>query len=270
MAREMLPYLPVLSKLKISSAKLWGIGRPQFIPSLLLFLFSTLVSTAQPATPLSATEILQRMDEAGKRVPTFSPYSEVRRYVLRNIRFKRRAEMRVRVIHRPESPPHFEVLQVAGSEDVHRRVFEMLLEGEAELSRHPPAERSLTSSNYDVELLGTETISGRLCHVLKLVPRRKSRYLLQGRAWIDTASFGLVRLEGRPTMSLSFWVGKPLIVQEFREVRGVWVAADSHTTASTKLLGTTELIIERREHQTLPHPPAVAAVLSPRPLRAAQ
>lgn len=213
----------------------------------------SMAGTSDALVPLSPAQILQKMEENAKTAQRAVAYTEVRRYALRNDRFKRQAEMNVRVVHRAAASD-FEVLQVVGSEDVYRRVFKKVLEGEAELSRLPAAESGLTHANYEVELLGTETIQSRRCYVLQLLPRRKSKYLLQGRAWIDVAAYSLVRLEGRPTASLSLLVGKPLIVRSFMQVTGTWVAAHSQTTSSTRLLGTTELTIEHRDHLVLDTP----------------
>jgi hypothetical protein len=73
------------------------------------------------------------------------------------------------------------------------------------------------------------------------------------------ATFNLVRLEGRPTASLSFWAGKPFIVQEFKEVSGTWIVAESRSTSKTRLLGTTELTIKYGDRQILDAPSNIAA-----------
>jgi hypothetical protein len=139
------------------------------------------------------------------------------------------------------------VLQVSGLEEIFRRI----LEGEAALSRLPGDEKSVNEANYNFSLIGAEIHRGRECYVLQLAPRRKSKYLLQGRAWIAADTFDLVRIEGTPSASLGFWVGRPFISQEFTERDGAWVLLESHSTASTRLLGSTELSIVHREHTVL-------------------
>jgi hypothetical protein len=104
-----------------------------------------------------------------------------------------------------------------------------------------------------------EALDNRQCYLLEVKPRRKSKYLLQGRAWIDMATFNLVRLEGRPTASLSFWAGKPFIVQEFKEVSGTWIIAANRSTSKSRLLGTTELTIEHSDRQLIDAPSKIAA-----------
>jgi len=207
----------------------------------------TPAANGDASVPLFTKEVLQRLEENYESRPRSSASIEVRHYMLRNARFKRESEMDVQVIRRADGALDFKVLKVSGSE----QIFKRILEGEAALSRLPVRERSLTASNYEFKLLGTESVRSNRCYVLQLIPRRKSKYLLQGRAWFDTETLGLVRLEGRPVASISLWVGKPLIVQEFEQLNGAWTAVGSHTTASTRILGTTELSIEHRDHHVL-------------------
>ena len=199
---------------------------------------------------LSASEVLHKYEEKAKRGQPTTEYTEIRRYVLRNAHFTRAAEMDVRVVRRADGALDFTIMRASGSEQIFRRI----LEGEKAFNRLPAAERSLEDANYEVRLRGTEKINGRNCYVLQLLPRRASKYLLQGHAWIDAETFGLVKLEGRPTASISFWVGKPRIVREFREHQGAWVASVSRTISSTRLLGISELCIEHTDHQVLDSP----------------
>ena len=93
---------------------------------------------------LSGPEILQQMEQSSKLAHSASPYTEVRRYSLRNERFKRESEMDVRATHGERGTTSFEVLNVIGSEDIYRRVFTKLLEGETQLSTRPTTETALT------------------------------------------------------------------------------------------------------------------------------
>ena len=117
-------------------------------------------------------------------------YSETRRYILHNDCFNRQAEMDVRAIHREDGASDFAVLRVSGFE----QIFKRILEGEAALSRLPSSERNLISANYAFKLSDIEKVNSQNCYVLSITPRRKSKYLLQGRAWIDTATFRLVKI----------------------------------------------------------------------------
>ena len=82
-----------------------------------------------------------------------------------------------------------------------------------------------------------------------LKPKRGSKYLIEGKAWIDPNENAIVRVEGRTAKSVSFWIGKPHIIQEFRKVGDVWVSASNRSTSDVKLLGHTELYVEFVNYQ---------------------
>jgi hypothetical protein len=102
----------------------------------------------------------------------------------------------------------------------------------------------VTSANYRIRLVGEEVVRGRPCEVLELIPRRKSPHLLRGRAWVDAKDYSLVRIEGRPSASLSFLAGRPMIVRDYENIYGFAFAKRSHALSDSLLLGTTELTIE--------------------------
>src|SRR5258708_3895385 len=156
--------------------------------------------------------------------------------------------MLVRVEYRKGQGKVFQVLASDGAEGISRRVFDKLLAGEAEGSHKNNVDRNLRAQNYGVRLLGQESCEGRRCYVLELVAKAKSKYLLNGKAWIDVEDFAVVRMEGRTAASLSFWVGKPYIVQEFQKVGEFWMASRNASRSETRLLGTSDLTIESSEY----------------------
>lgn len=102
----------------------------------------------------------------------------------------------------------------------------------------------MNSSNYAMKVTGEDTVGGRRCVVLQMTPRARKSFLLNSRIWVDATDFGLVRIEGKPSVSPSFFVGNPTIVREYTRVAGFALATRSHATTSSFLLGTTEIIID--------------------------
>jgi len=87
---------------------------------------------------------------------------------------------------------------------------------EADASLPPEkARHDITAINYKVRLLGNEVIAGRSCYILELAPRMKNRFLIIGKAWVDSDSYGVVRIEDQFAASLSILVGAPRIKEEF-------------------------------------------------------
>ena len=214
--------------------------------SLLCWLAASGAAPPQPEpVALTAEQIVCRATRAeDRRRELVVEYSVTRRYLLHNPRMKNDAEMLVRVDYRKRQGKVFQVLESDGAEGISRRVFDKLLAGEAEGSHKNNVDRNLNSQNYEVRLVGQEGCQGRTCYVVELVAKTKSKYLLNGKAWIDAEDFAVVRMEGRPAASLSFWVGKPYIVQEFEKVGDFWMASRNVSRSETRLLGTSDLTIE--------------------------
>jgi hypothetical protein len=143
----------------------------------------------------------------------------------------------------------FTVLQRSGSLQL-AGIVERVLASEEDIS--VPAKRGdheISPANYRARFRGTETIAGRFCYVIDLLPRRKSKYLIEGTLWIDPASYGIVRLQGSPSASVSIWVGTPHITQEFSEIGGLWLPTCTRFVSSGRLLGASELEIRYTDYQ---------------------
>jgi hypothetical protein len=105
------------------------------------------------------------------------------------------------------------------------------------------ARHQISSANYRVRMLGAEVAAGRRCYILELAPKIKNRFLIVGKAWVDAASYAVVRIEGQFAASLSMLIGTPRISEEFVEVQGFWLPAHVRSVTSSFLLGPTELDI---------------------------
>jgi hypothetical protein len=170
-------------------------------------------------------------------------YSGSRQYTLQNVRFGKQAAVGVLVNYRQVEGDQFIVVTRSGSEKLNG-IIDKVLTSEASASLPPENERhQISSANYRGRLLGTEITAGRSCYVLELAPRAKSRFLIVGRAWIDSGSFAVVRIEGQFAASISVLVGAPRITEEFVEVHGFWLPGHVRSITSSLLLGSTELEI---------------------------
>ena len=83
--------------------------------------------------------------------------------------------------------------------------------------RENRAGSAITPANYEVKLLGEEQQQGRVCYVLKLQPKRRDKYLIDGKIWVDKQEFAIVILEGEPTRSLSLCVIRAHLVREYQK-----------------------------------------------------
>jgi|SRR5579884_2491802 len=205
-------------------------------------------SISSPTTAPCADAIIAKMIQADAvRDRSLRQYSATRHYRLRGDK-KRNAEMTVRLDYRTGIGKTFEVLAQNGADGIYKRVFDKVLEAETESSRRNGEDNSISAKNYDFQFLGEEKLDGRLCYVIRLLPKRKSKYLIDGKAWIDAEEYALVRLQGRTSGSVSFWVGRPYIVQTYRKVGKYWLAAHNDSVAHVKIMGRMELMIDSSDY----------------------
>ena len=96
-----------------------------------------------------------------------------------------------------------------------------------------------------------ETVNGRNCYVLELDPLQADKLLFSGKAWVDAREMAVVRVEGRPNSNVSFWVGRPSVVQEFGKLGDFWFATKRDSVATSFLLGTCQLRIDYADYKVV-------------------
>ncbi len=129
-------------------------------------------------------EILARVAEAIAKSQN-SSYSGTREYRLRNYRFDKEAVALVQVNYRPGAGKDFTILNRTGSPKL-LEVLDKLLVSETEVSLPEKfVQIEISPANYTARLRGTDSTRGRPCYVIELIPKRKSKYLVKGDAWID-------------------------------------------------------------------------------------
>lgn len=213
--------------------------------------FASLILAAAPASG-DVFELVSKVNEADtRRESDVTSVVTKRRYTLHNKRWERDPMMEVKVIGTPGRIKEFEVIRMENADGMPKRVFLKLLEAEIEAGRRSAQndESAITSANYDFSPLGSEVVHGRDCMILQLKPKRASKYVIDGKVWIDPVERAIVRVEGRTAKSVSFWIGKPWLTQDFRKVHEMWVSSSNQSVSDVKLLGRTELRIEYLDYQ---------------------
>jgi hypothetical protein len=185
--------------------------------------------------------------EQATRFEHFESFSRLQHYSVTTDRFGLKAEMVARMHRDRIKGKSYEVISRSGSSVIQNRVFDPLLEAEVETSRQ--SAELLTRENYTFRLTGQQEFEGHTCYVLETEPKRKDKRLLRGRIWVDTEDFGVIHVEGRPSDSLSLWVGKPMIVQEFAKISGYWWASRRHSYIDNFFLGKSDLVIDYSDYQ---------------------
>ncbi len=216
------------------------------------------------AAELTADEIMQKFRAAeAARDGALKKYSVTRRYAVQNEKRTRTAETTAKIDFRADRGKSYEILAEGGSDGLFRRAIHRVLDSEVDASKSRGREEiRLTPENYGFQLDGMQTADGRECYVVELHPRHKSKYLIDGRVWIDRAEFAIVRLEGRPAASLSFWIGRPMIIQTFQKVGDFWLLSTTQSIADCRFIGRTILYIEASDFD-VPGAPRVTIAKSP-------
>jgi len=153
------------------------------------------------------------------------------------------------MVSRPGEGKQFTIVQRSGTGKL-LDIIQKLMDTEAEASRPSrQGQYEIAPPNYEARVRRSQIISGRDCFVLELTPKSKSKYLIEGTAWVDKSTYGIVRLDGTTAASLSIWVGNPRVIDDFQQVRGIWLPVHTQAVSSTMLLGESRLEIRYTDHQ---------------------
>jgi outer membrane lipoprotein-sorting protein len=195
----------------------------------------------------SAEDIVARMTARdAERRAALAGYSVMRQYQVVNK--NRHAEMLVRLMCTSGGAKQFSILREDGSGAIRKHVFRKMLEEETNASLRDTREGTLISpANYSFYLVGTELVDGRAAYILEVNPKRKSKYLIRGRIWVDAADYAIVRVEGSPAENPSFWTKSVRFVHTYRKVGDFWFAASTTSATEVRIFGTAELSIKEFE-----------------------
>jgi hypothetical protein len=213
----------------------------------------TASSTTTPA-PITANEIFERMQRASAdRAVALASYTSTRHYAVLEPGHPPDAEMVVSMTYVAPSTKSFKTVSTHGVGWIHRRVFRGLMDAELDAANgKQKVDSSITSANYDAQLMGTEQRNGRDCYVLALKPRHQNKYLFVGKVWIDKEDAAIARVEGEPAKSPSFWVVKAPFVREYQRIGGFWLPARDETHSQIRFAGEYILEIQYADYEIVP------------------
>jgi hypothetical protein len=139
----------------------------------------------------------------------------------------------------------FTVTSESGSGLVRHMALNPLINSEIEAAAGKEHHDSaISSDNYSLNLLGEQQLGPYRCFVAEAVPKRKDKYLFEGRVWIDANEYSVVRIEGYPAKKLSFWIQHADFVRQYQKVDGFWLPEKDQTLVQVRLYGKKILKIE--------------------------
>ena len=174
------------------------------------------ISTAPGIAADEAAVIAAMAERSRVAARDFQEYRVTRIFQAENPRFKKRASMVVET--RVDAKRHTEsrLISFEGSELIRRRVFEKILEAEAEAEGRRD-DVDLTPENYKFKFLKVEDWKGRPSYVFAITPLRKNKYAVQGSIWLDCEDLRIARVVGSPLIRPSFWTTSARIEKEYHK-----------------------------------------------------
>ena len=199
---------------------------------------------------LTGDDVIARMLERNRlRNEQLQRYSLVRTYEIRNPEGKLAAQAVVHVDYRAPDKKKFDKTSEEGSRIVRHMVFDRLMQSESETSsgreRHDSA---ITTTNYTFTLSGEEDFGPYHCFVLEATPKRKEKYLFEGKIWIDVEDFAVVKIAGHPAKKPSFWINRADFVRQFQRIDGFWLPFRDETVVEVKIYGKKMFTVDHQQY----------------------
>jgi len=210
----------------------------------LFLLPAAALPAAQDTSLPTVSEVVERMvqRDAQRQVLT-QGYAGMRRYVLENDGMHKHAEMLVRVNGDSDGSKHFEIVSEQGWKAAQRHVLRKMLESESQMSAPEAREKTrLCSDNYEFRMVGL--VGERPAYAIDVKPKRKDKLLFEGRIWVDTEDYALVRAEGNPAKNPSFWTKHIHFVHTYKKQSGFWFPLSTESITDARIFGRTDLTIE--------------------------
>src|SRR5262245_4209968 len=207
----------------------------------LILVFAPLPLRAEGVDEILA-HMMARNDWQGKALLEFRAR---RKFYAANIRFKTDSTMYVQtVFHRPDQLQST-VTRHEGSNLIRSRVFDKILEAESEThSKKDKQQVDIVPANYRFTLEGTEDFEGRNCFRLKISPKRRDKYSLDGEVWVDGEDYSIVRIHGMPAKRPSIWTLKTEIDRRYKKIDGIWLPERLDSSSNIMIAGHSVLSIE--------------------------
>ena len=186
-------------------------------------------------------------------------YSAVRTYDIRNPEGKLAAQALVRVDYRAPDKKTFNKTAETGSGIVRHLVFDRLMQSESETSSgREHHDSAITTANYTFALSGEEDIGPYHCFVLEATPKRKEKYLFEGKIWIDVEDLAIVKIAGHPAKKPSFWINRADFVRQYQRIDGFWLPCRDETTVEVKMYGRRVFTVDHQQYVINPANPLQA------------
>lgn len=175
------------------------------------------------------------------------PYSVTREYkVFGENNPRPRTQVLATVNFFPPNVKSYDIDQSTGG--MGEKVVRRILDHEVDATRDPKL-MMVSEQNYRFDYDGEDTVAGVPCYKLTIAPKHDRKDLLNATVWVERNSFRIVRMEGEPVKSPSFWVKDVHLVLEFGEVAGMWMQTETHANAHLRFGGEYNIVSHDVEYE---------------------
>ena len=184
-----------------------------------------------------------------ERKAALHDYTVLRTYQVVDLKGKVHAEEIGRMEFFSPDKKAFTLTSESGSGLVRHMALNALINSEIEAAAGKEhRDSAISTDNYSLNLLGEQQLGPYHCFVAEAVPKRKDKYLFEGRVWIDANDYSVVRIEGHPATKLSFWIQRADFVRQYQKIDGFWLPERDETLVHVRLYGKKILKIEHRNY----------------------
>ena len=184
-----------------------------------------------------------------QRKSALHDYTALRTYQVVDMKGKLHAEEIGRMEFVAPDKKRFTVASEGGSGMVRRMALSPLINSEIEAaSGREHRDSTISADNYSLNLLGEQQVGSYRCFVAEAIPKRKDKYLFEGKLWIDVNDYSVVRVEGHPAKRPSFWIQRADFVRQYQKVDGFWLPQKDQTLVQVRLYGKKILTIEHSDY----------------------
>jgi len=176
-------------------------------------------------------------------------YTEQRTYQVTDLTGRVRAQEIGRMEYRAPDKKTFATTSESGSGLVRRLALNPLIASEIDAaSGKQHHDSAITPENYTLELLGEQQVGPYRCILVRATPKRTDKYLFEGKVWIDSEDFAVVRITGHPAKKLSFWIERVEFVREYQKIDGFWLPQKDETHVQVRMYGQKVLTIDHQNY----------------------
>jgi hypothetical protein len=153
----------------------------------------------------------------------------------------------------------FQTTSEAGSGFVRHHVFERLMKSESEAaSGKEHHDSALTPANYAFAFIAEEDLGPYHCLVLEVSPKRKDKYLFEGKIWIDAQEFAIAKTTGHPAKNPSFWIHHVEFVRQYQRIDDFWLPFRDETIVDRRIHGRKIFAVDHANYSINQRDPAEA------------